>query len=572
DIPFVVLSGTIGEEAAVRALKAGAADVVLKGNMSRLASVARRELTAATERRIRRAAEAALRESEALKTAILQSVFDAVISIDAEGRIIEFNRAAEQVFGFTRSEVLGEVMVDLLVPPELRNQHREGFALYLATRQATILNRRLTMSALRRDGTEFPVELAVVALDLPGETMFTANLRDITGQERMQRELAQSQRLESLGQLAGGVAHDFNNLLAVIMNYAEFVRSEVEGNEQASSDVAAIVQAAEQAAQLTRQLLAFGRREVVHPRLVELNEVLAQVQQLLARTIGDYLQISSRTQDDLSSVFIDPGQVEQVLLNLALNARDAMPGGGELTFRTEDVYLDDLAVQHFSELTPGRYVRLRVSDSGMGMSKATLERAFEPFFTTKPKGEGSGLGLATCYGIVRQAGGDIHLYSEPSQGTTVSIYLPAAEDETGAPTVDSAQSTYHPAGGTEVILVVEDEPAFREMARRILEAAGYTALTAADAPEGLEAVGIHGARIDLILTDVVMPGHSGIEMAAQLRATHPEIPLIFMSGYAESIVLGTTEVAPDELLAKPFNQTTLLERVRTVLDRRGPRG
>jgi CheY-like chemotaxis protein len=285
--------------------------------------------------------------------------------------------------------------------------------------------------------------------------------------------------------------------------------------------------------------------------------------------MGDFVQVARHTQEDLWPVFFDPGQIEQVLLNLALNARDAMPGGGDLGLRAENVLMDELAVEHFSDLAPGRYVRLRVSDTGSGMSKTTLERAFEPFFTTKPKGEGTGLGLATCYGIVRQAGGDIHLYSEPSQGTTVSVYLPAAEDGQGVPAT-SATARHAPPSGSETILVVEDEPEFREMARRILDSAGYTTLLAADATEALAVVDGRAAELDLILTDVVMPGHSGIELAAQLRATHPEIPLIFMSGYAESIVLGTTEVAPEELLAKPFNQATLLERVRSVFDRRRP--
>ena len=565
DVPFVVLSGTIGEEAAVKALKAGAADVVLKSNLSRLASVAERELRAAADRRTRRLAEVALRESEARKAAVLESVLDAIVTIDAEGRIVEFNRAAERMFVRARADVIGQLMGDLIVPPLLRERHRAGLSAYLATGEPTILNQRLTMTAMRSDGHEFPVELAVVPIDMPGQVMFTASIRDITGQERLQRELQQAQRLESLGLLAGGVAHDFNNLLGVIMNYAHFVNQRVVDDPQATADLEAIVEAAERAAQLTRQLLAFGRREIVNPRVIDLNSVLAQIERLLRRTMGEHLELTSVLHPDLWPVWADPGQVEQVLVNLAVNARDAMTNGGCLSLRTLNIDIDPISAGQFRTLTPGRYVCIRVTDTGSGMDADTAARAFEPFFTTKPKGEGTGLGLATVYGIVHQGGGDVHLYSEPGRGTTVSVYLPASGTPVPAQTGTTATPTVH--GGHETVLVVEDEDAFREMARRILVERGYTVLVAAHAGEAMAHFAVPDAHIDLVLTDVVMPGRSGIDLAADLSATHPDLPVLFMSGYAESIVSGDTEITAAELIAKPFTEATLLARIRSVLDR-----
>jgi PAS domain S-box-containing protein len=441
EAPFIILSGTIGEEATVRALKAGAADVVLKQNISRLPAVVERELRSADERRIHKKAQRDLLESEARKTAILESVVDAIVTIDEQGAVVEVNRAAERIFGRDRASVLGQQMPELFIPPDLRSDHRAGFARYLGTGESSILDRRVKVRAMRKEGDEFPVELTVVAIDQPGQQMFTASIRDITDQERLERELQQAQRLESLGRLAGGVAHDFNNLLSVIVNYAQFLAPVVQDDVQAAEDLAAIVHAADQASQLTRQLLTFGRRDVVHPRVVDLDGIVHEVGRLLQRTIGADLDLVITSEPTLEPVWADPGQMEQVVMNLSLNARDAMPEGGRLVLRTSNVLLDEVAAGRFTELGPGRFVLLEVIDGGTGMDPDTVARVFEPFFTTKPTGQGTGLGLATCYGIVRGAGGEIVIDSEVGRGTTVAVYLPASDGSAS----DAATPTGPPA-------------------------------------------------------------------------------------------------------------------------------
>ena len=402
----------------------------------------------------------------------------------------------------------------------------------------------------------------------------TERLEAEVERERLLNELHHARRLESLGELAGGIAHDFNNLLAVIINYAAFVAEDVgvaapvadeEKRHATRADVEQISLAAQRAAHLTHQLLAFARREVVQPEVVAVNAVVTNVEQLLKSTLGEHIELRSELAPGLRSVLIDPGRLEQILVNLAVNARDAMPDGGTLTIDTANIDVDVDYTAHRAELSPGPYVRLRVSDNGKGMTREVAERAFDPFFTTKPSGQGTGLGLATVYGIVQQAGGRVQLYSEPGMGTTASVLFPATE---GTVSLTAQQSGPAQRGGEATILLVEDEDALREVVRRILAGAGYRVITAADGEEALAAAAQQSEQIDLLLTDVVMPQMHGPDLAEQIRRARPSIKVMFMSGFAQPILdSGGRLDTGVTLVEKPFSGPTLLAKVSQVLKR-----
>jgi len=394
---------------------------------------------------------------------------------------------------------------------------------------------------------------------------------DLTERQRLEEQLRQVHKMDAIGRLAGGVAHDFNNLLGVVLNYAAFVDEELaaardeERWEPVRRDLAQIRQAAERGAALTQQLLFFARREVAQPRQLSLNDVVTDVEQLLERSVGEQVRLQLSLAPDLWPVRADPGQLVQVLVNLAVNAGEAMPGGGTVTVDTANVHADPDYTAVRPGLEPGRYVRLRMSDTGTGMSPEVLQQAIEPFFTTKAKGERSGLGLATVYGIVTHSGGRVQLYSEPGHGTTVSILLPAAEDEVA----EAAPVQGSPRGGAETVLVVEDEDALREVTARMLVRHGYRVLTAPGAVDALSIVRSGEVTIDLLLTDVVMPGMMGKELADEVRGLHPDTAVLFMSGYARPVLAeqGTLEEGV-ELVEKPFSEHQLLVKVRQVLDLR----
>jgi nitrogen-specific signal transduction histidine kinase/CheY-like chemotaxis protein len=403
------------------------------------------------------------------------------------------------------------------------------------------------------------------------EVVAAAERRD--AQERKELSLAQAQRLESLGQLAGGVAHDFNNILAVILNYVSFVSEEVAAAagpdparhlKAASADLAQIKQAAERAAGLTHQLLIFARREVVRPQVLDLDSVINSVEEMLRRTIGEHVELITSLAGDLWPVLADPGQLEQVLVNLAVNARDAMPAGGTLTIDTSNITVDADSVAGGSKARPGRNVRLRMSDDGTGMAADVAQHAFEPFFTTKPVGVGTGLGLATVYGILAQADGDIRVYSEPGAGTTFTITLPATAEVT-APIVEPVRYERAPKG--ETVLIVEDEEALRNVTRRIFMRDGYRVITAASGPEALDIAGRHPGEIHLLVTDVVMPQMLGKEVAEKMRVIKPEIEVLFMSGYARPVLTSQGRLDPHvALVEKPFSGADLLAMAGQVLN------
>jgi signal transduction histidine kinase/CheY-like chemotaxis protein len=382
-----------------------------------------------------------------------------------------------------------------------------------------------------------------------------------------------AQRLESLGQLAGGIAHDFNNLLAVILGYTSFVSEELEAASQsdwservaaARGDLERVTQAAERAAALTRQLLAFARQEVVRPTVLDVNRVVSGVEEMLRRTIGEDVELVTTLADDLWPILADPGQLEQVLVNLAVNARDAMPAGGTLTIETENVNVDVDTIANGSNARPGRNVRLRVSDTGSGMSADVVEHVFEPFFSTKEKGAGTGLGLATVFGIVGQADGHVLIYSEPGLGTTLSITMPVTTEVAVSMT---EQTPYQRSPTGETVLVVEDEPELREVTRRILRRNGYRVITASNGLEALKIAGDHVGEIHLLITDVVMPQMLGKEVAEKMALLKPGIEVLFMSGYARPVLASQGRLDPNvTLIEKPFSGADLIAMAGQVLN------
>jgi PAS domain S-box-containing protein len=506
------------------------------------------------------------RRAEAKFRGLLEAAPDAVVGVDPDGRIVLVNGQAERLFGYQRSELLGQ-LVEILVPDAVKELHPGHRGRYFAHPGTRPMGAGLNLVGQRRDGSEFPAEISLSALETEDGVIVSAAIRDVSDRKRIEAEreqlqARQSDRLEILGQLAGGVAHDFNNILALILSYGRFVAKEVADNPSLSEDVNEILAAAERAATLTRQLLIFGRREVVHPEVLDLNEVVQSMEKLLRRTIGEHIQLRTEFAADLPPILADPGQIEQVVLNLSVNARDAMPGGGLLLFRTELVVED-----HPGDGQPDRpEVRLTVSDTGTGMPPEVRTRVFEPFFTTKPKGQGTGLGLATVYSIVGQAGGRIELYSEEEKGTVFRISFPVVAGE--AAMVDEPESA-SPTGDGQTILVVEDEPGVRQITARILREHGYVVVESAEPTKALELVRSGSLVADLLLTDVVMPGMSGRELAEQIGRQLPDLPIVYMSGYSHDVIDHQGPLEPDVLLVeKPFTDQALLRAVHTSLTRR----
>jgi two-component system, cell cycle sensor histidine kinase and response regulator CckA len=702
DFPLIVLSGAIKEEDAVAMLNAGAKDYILKDNLSRLIPVVERELRSAQVRREREEIEKVQRENQARKNAILDSALDAIVTIDHEGKIFEWNRAAEKTFGFRRADVLGREMAELIIPPALREQYRQGMAHYLATGEGRMLGQRIEMTGLRADATEFPVELTVTSVQVEGQPIFTGFIRDITERKRaeealrqterlyrqaitaadavpylydyktdtygfigegiqnltgysalemtpqlwnsltqetimrgeaaglvveeairltragaikhwqsdcvirtrdgrkrwvadssiemrdgqgnakgsigilmditerrqLEEQLRQSQKMESIGQLAAGVAHDFNNILAVIQGHTDMILGGMVEGKDAEESLKQVSAAAKRAANLTRQLLAFSRKQQVQAQDLNLNTVVQGMSQMLMRLLGAPISLEFKVSPELPSVNGDFGMMEQILLNLAVNARDAMPRDGRLTITTAARKIAETEIHRNPEARAGWFVRLSVADTGAGIAPEILPRIFEPFFTTKEAGKGTGLGLATVYGIVKQHQGWIEVESQVGRGTTFNVFLPANAQTIASSTLLVAPTTAK--GGGETILIAEDDPALRRLAARILRNLGYEVL---EAGSGVEAIGVwehHGKKVDLLLADLVMPdGLTGRELAKQMATREAGLKVIYSSGYSP----GIKETAfifheGTNFLQKPYPADKLAETVRLCLDQK----
>jgi len=651
-----------------------------------------------------RVGEEGLQTSEARKSAILMGALDCIVTIDHNGDVLDFNPAAERTFGYRRAEVIGRPMVELIIPPRHRAEHRRGFARYLETGEEHVIGRRLEMSAVRSDAVEFPVELTITRVAGSGPPVFTAFLRDITDRLHAEAELRdtlsllsatlestadgilvvdqagkivslnrkfaamwripqeilesrdddraiafvlsqltdpdafvakvrdlyaqpdaesfdvlefkdgrvferysipqridgesvgrvwsfrdvtarkqaeaalresedqlrQSQKMDAIGRLAGGVAHDFNNLLTVILGYGEQMLERLEPGDPQRRAAEEIHNAAERAAALTRQLLAFSRKQMLESRSLDLNRIAAGTAEMLHRLIEEDIELKVELDPSLGRVLADEHQMQQVIMNLAINARDAMPGGGRLTLATANADVDDTDLVQHLPLPTGHYVTLLVGDTGIGMDAETRARVFEPFFTTKELGKGTGLGLATVYGIVRQTGGYIWVDSEPGQGSVFRVYLPRQDAPTSAGAREFSSAAAEPLpSGHETVLLVEDEAMVRELMRGTLERQGYQVLSAGSGREALSVASAHGGPLNLLVTDVVMPGLRGTDLAARLVPAHPRLRVLYMSGYADDDVLrhGVRE-GQAAFLQKPFTRVALARRVREVLDAR----
>jgi PAS domain S-box-containing protein len=632
--------------------------------------------------------EAALGESEARQRAVFDTALDALITMDHEGRIVEFNPAAERMFLYSREEALGQPLADLIIPPSLREKHRIGLARYNSSGEAPLLGKRIEVSAARKDGTEFPVELAITRINQEGPAFFTGQLRDLTETKRVQTEMLrseerfrrlfdsntigiaiadlagntveandaylgmlgvtreellagsvrwdeltpeehrgrdqvaveqlqrtgiaspwekeflrrdgtrvpvligvamlkaaegsvlayvvdlterrrlegqflQAQKMEAVGQLAGGVAHDFNNLLTVILGYTDLLATKLGSGSHELEELGEIRTAAERATSLTRQLLAFSRQQVFERKVLDVSDLIAHTEKMLRRLIGEDVELVTVLSPGLRRVSADAGQLGQVIMNLAVNARDAMPRGGKLTIETANVDLDDTYARRHATVRPGSYVMLAVSDTGAGMSDETLAHMFEPFFTTKERGKGTGLGLATVYGIVKQSGGSVWVYSEVGQGTTFKIYLPVVEEDVDAEPIPAEPVSL---AGSETVLLVEDEQSVRALSRSILERYGYTVLEAGSGKEGLEAARDYPLPIHLVLTDVVMPEMGGTDLASQLETLRPGVRVLYMSGYTDDAIFRHGLLTRGRsFLQKPFTPEGLARKVREAL-------
>lgn len=503
----------------------------------------------------RKRVEEALRQANATLRAVIETSPLGICTFDGEGLVTSWNRAAEKIFGWRAEEVIGR---PLAVAQEKSARLREKLA---GLRRGGVIS-ALRLMGQKKDGT--PIELELWGAALPqtagADGGLLIMLHDVTERRWMEEQLRQAQKMEAVGRLAGGVAHDFNNLLTIISGYGELLLAQSEG--RLCEDVKAILEAAERATVLTRQLLALSRSQSSEPQMLDLNAVISSMEKILRRALGEAVTLEVSLSPSLWSVKADPGQIEQVLLNLAVNARDAMPRGGRLVIATANCRHAEASALR---LPQGEYVRLTVRDTGEGMDPEACRRVFEPFFSTKPREKGTGLGLAIVYGIIKQSGGEIFVDSHPGEGTVFTVYLPRA---TGVVRPRPVQVTAPPpAAKRETILLVEDEEGVRRLVRDVLTRNGYTVFDSADGSEALRIWEQHAARIDLLLTDVVMPGMSGPEVAARLIAHQPDLKVVYMSGYTGDAVANPDALEPaGVLIQKPFTARLLLRRLREVLD------
>jgi two-component system cell cycle sensor histidine kinase/response regulator CckA len=503
-----------------------------------------------------------LRRSQQLLQAIVDGATAAIYVKDPGGRFLLVNERFAALVGRRAEEIVGQLDDDVY-PPEMSERFRAGDRQAIALRSAVETEEEIVRDGAARTylAVRFPL------FDPDGEIFaLGGTATDVTDRKRLEMQLRQAQKMEAIGQLAGGVAHDFNNLLTAILGYTQLLALALKSRPDLLPHVEEVRRAGERAAALTRQLLAFSRDQVLQPCIVHLDAAVADVLTLLRRLIGEQIELVTVLGAGPGRILVDPGQVEQLIVNLAVNARDAMPEGGRLVIETAEVELDSLYTHHHPEARPGPYVRLTMSDTGHGMDAETRSHIFEPFFTTKPQGKGTGLGLSTVYGVVLQSGGQIEVYSEPGRGSSFKVYFPRAAAEAGDPVLAAGAAGAALPSGSETVLLLEDEAPLRSLIRTVLESGGYTVLEEVGAEAALALARRHAGPIHLVLTDVVMPGMSGPDVAAQLATVRPEARILFMSGYSGS-VMGHRNILPPraQLLEKPFTAEGLLQRVREVL-------
>jgi PAS domain S-box-containing protein len=501
---------------------------------------------------------------------ILESAVTAIITIDDRGLIEDVNPATERLFGYDASELIGQ-NVKVLMPEPYRGEHDGYIASYVATGVKKIIGIGREVSGRRKDGTTFPLHLSVSEFEADDRRYFTGMIHDISDRAHVEealreseRRLAQSQKMEAVGQLTGGIAHDFNNLLLVITGNLELLEPRL-NNEESRALLKEAQDAAGLGSKLTDQLLTFARRRHMDAHVIQLNDLVVGITDMLRRTLGEHITLSTSLARDVWPTRADPGQFQSAIVNMAVNARDAMPEGGKLVVETRNIELDADHADYQSELQPGQYVQLSLSDTGAGMEPEIRDRVFEPFFTTKEKGRGTGLGLAMVYGFVKQSGGHVTIYSEPGLGTTINLYFPRSDAPSGKSPL--AKDTATPdVGVRETVLVVEDDNRVRQLTIKRLKLIGYQVLEANDGPAALEILK-RGDAVDLVFTDLIMPGGlSGREVAMRARKLKPGVKVLLTSGYAEELVHGD-DLQREQLkvLRKPYQQADLIAALRDVL-------
>lgn len=509
----------------------------------------------------RKRAEEALKKSKEYSEKLIESANAMIVVLDADGRIQVFNKFAEQITGYTRQELIDRSWFEVLVP---KNKYPDVWEVFLKTWNegipCTFENPIVTKSGEERF-------ISWQNTELWEDDVFLGSISygiDITESKRLQKQLLQSQRMEAVGQLTGGIAHDFNNMLSVILGHAELIKSDLPLGDPLLKSVLEIENAGLHSRDITRQLLAFSRKQIIAPKTINLNHLIANIKTTLAKLIGENIDLRFLGQRDLWNVRIDPSQVDQILFNLAGNARDAMPDGGVLTIETSNINLDEVYCASNLECRPGPYVMLSVADNGVGIEKETLSHVFEPFYTTKEMGKGTGLGLATVYGIVKQNGGFIHIYSEPGKGTTLKIHIPRLMDEIEIEaTVEEALPEIYPA----TVLLVEDDDMVRRMTAALLKRIGYSVLIAESPHEALEFFKQEDTPIDLLVTDVIMPQMSGVELVAKIRLIKRDIKVLFMSGYTENVIVHQGVLKEGiHFIQKPFSKNDFARKVRDAIE------
>ena len=558
ETPFILVTGSLNEETAVSYLKAGASDYILKDRLVRLGPAVLDALASARQRQ-------ALVRHERLLHQIINAHPNLIFVKNWEGRFLLVNQASAEVYCTTVEELVGKTDADFNPNPEEVARFLRDDREVLSSGNPRFIAEEAVTNPVTKQTRWF--QTIKIPLRMPGEETPTllGVATEITERKQLEEQLLQSQKMEAVGQLAGGVAHDFNNILTAIVGYTDLLAAEFTGDSRQLEDLEEIRKAARRATALTRQLLSFSRKQLLEPRIIDVNSIVTNLDKMLRSLISENIDLKTTLADDLDAARVDPNQLEQVIMNLAINARDAMPDGGTLTIETANAALDsDYASRHVSVI-PGDYVMLAVTDTGCGMSEEVKARIFEPFFTTKPAGRGTGLGLSTVYGIVKQSGGNIWLSSEPGKGTTFKIYLPAIEalpEDIGKAAPAEAD---RPGRGT--VLLVEDDEQLRRLTHRALANQGYVVLEADRGRAALDVARRHQGGIDLLLTDIVMPDTDGRKLADTLRAARPGLRVLYMSGYPDRAIVNHGMVEPgDAYLAKPFTTEAITRKVRELLE------
>jgi PAS domain S-box-containing protein len=505
-----------------------------------------------------------LRESEQLARGIIDTALDAFVQIDESGGVLDWNSQAETIFGWPREEALGKSFFDLIMAESDGNELREAAGRFLRSGRGQIEGRRREIMARRRDGKEFRAEMSVTALKTSDGFVFNGFFRDLTDKIAAEERIRQSEKMEAVGQLTGGIAHDFNNILTVITGTIEILADAVADQPQLAAITRMIDEAAARGADLTQHLLAFARKQPLRPRETDLNALIIETAKLLRPTLGEQIEIESIFADEACYATVDPNQLATAMLNLAINARDAMPEGGKLTLETGAAYLDENYASVHSDVQPGRYALIAVSDTGTGIPAGILDKVFDPFFTSKGPGKGTGLGLSMVYGFVKQSAGHIKIYSEEGHGTTIKMYLPP-----GAGGSHDTEAASAPAiqGGYEMILVVEDDRLVRDYVLTQLHSLGYATIDAANGAEALVIVEA-GKSFDLLFTDVIMPGAmNGRQLADEIARRRPGLKVLFTSGYTENAIIHHGRLDSGVLLlAKPYRKSDLAAMIRKALE------